>query len=91
MPSLTPDSVLLRFFSLPRSQKYVLSKSYDGTSYHVRQLEASREDKSRVKRMKEYINNSTGWYEIEANYQHDENGNIFRSSTIAKLVSIYTV
>ena len=41
--------------------------------------------------MKEYINNSTGWYEIEANYQHDENGNIFRSSTIAKLVSIYTV
>lgn len=37
--------------------------------------------------MKRYLNNSTGWYDIGANYLYDADGNIFWSSPIEKLVS----
>ena len=83
------DEELPYFYSplvvLPRSQKYVLSTSFNGKWHHVRQLDASVEDSLRLMKMKKYVNNSSGWFEIEANYQHDKNGNIFRSSPIAKL------
>ena len=72
----------------PRRKKYVLSKTLDGKAYHVRQLEASREDKNRLSEMKKYRNNSSGWFDVEANYEHDGDGNIILSSSIEKLVRI---
>ena len=79
------------FFSprvvLPRHKKYVLSKTLDGKAYHIRQLYASREDKNRISFMKRYRNNSSGWFDVEANFQHDRDGNIIWSAPIEKLVS----
>ena len=70
---------------LPRHLKYVLSKTVDGKSYHVRQLNASHEDKERLSEMKRYRNNESGWFDTEANYVHDSNGRIFLSSPFEKL------
>ena len=75
------------FFNLPRSQKYVLSKTIDGKAYHVHQLKACHKDPTRLKRMKKYVNNSSGWFDVEADIEHDLEGNIFRSTPIVKLVS----
>ena len=75
----------------PRSEKYVLSKSYNGKYHHVRQLDPSYEVAKRRKEMKKFINNSSGWYEIEAHYQHDKKGHIVSSAPIAKLFLLATV
>ena len=72
---------------LPRHEKYVLSKTFDGKALHVRQLQASRKDIGRLDLMEKYRNNSSGWFDVEANYQHDINGNIVFSSPLEKLVS----
>jgi hypothetical protein len=72
---------------LPRHKKYVLSKTVDGKAYHVRQLKATHEDMKRLAEMKRYRNNSSGWFDVEANYQHDDNGNIVWSSPFEKLVT----
>ena len=71
---------------VPRYKKYVLSKSVDGKSLHVRQLRASHEDKIRLDEMKKYRNNSSGWFDAEANYQHNAHEKIVWVSPLEKLV-----
>jgi hypothetical protein len=89
------DESLPYFFSpafvLPRKKKYVLSTSFGGTGKHVRQLESTKADKEGKRFQKQFISNSTGWYDFEANWQHDDDGNVFRSSPIAKLLLLGTL
>lgn len=89
------DERLPYFFNprvcLPRHLKYVLSKTVDGQSYHVRQLKASYEDKERLAEMRKYRNNESGWYDLEANYQHDNSQDIFLSSPMEKLFLLATL
>jgi hypothetical protein len=75
----------------PRDEKYVLSVSFDGQGRHVRQLDATVEDDEKVDYQKQFIKENTGWYEYVANWQHDEDGNIFKSSSIAKLFLVATL
>jgi hypothetical protein len=93
--SLLYDQQLRYFFSpglaLPRDKKYVLSLSYDGRSHHVRQLNATAIDKARLAEQARYIDNTTNWYSINANWKHDQNGQIFKSSPVAKLFLLATI
>ena len=75
----------------PRAQKYVLSTSFNGKWYHVRQLNPSFEDSSRRKRMRHYVSNYSGWFRTEAHYHHNKRGTIVKSSPIAKLFLLATV
>lgn len=75
----------------PRAEKYVLSRSYNGKWFHVRQLDPSHDSASRRKTMKQYMNNSSGWYSIEAEYQHDVDGRLVTSAPIGKLFLLATV
>lgn len=75
----------------PRHKKYVLSKSFNGKWYHVRQLDPSFDDPLRLMQMRRYMNNSSGWYNIDAHYHHDQMGNIVKSTPIAKLFLLATV
>jgi hypothetical protein len=75
----------------PRSKKYVLSVSFGGVGHHVRQLNATTENKEEKDFMDQYTDKNTGWYGLEANWQHNENGEIFRSSPIAKLFLLGTL
>lgn len=84
------DNQLPYYFSpalvQPRDKKYVLSKTYDGLSFHVRQLNATTEDDHDIKLYeRQFILNTTGWYDLDAQWQHDEKGNIFTSNAISKL------
>ncbi len=74
-----------------RAQKYVLSKSYDGTRYHVRQLNPTFDDPVRRDQMQQFMNNSSGWFDIEASYHHDSHGRVFKSAPIAKLFLLSTL
>ena len=75
----------------PRSQKYVLSKSYDGARYHVRQLNPTFDDPVRRDQMRRFMNNSSGWFDIEACYHHDSHGRLLKSTPIAKLFLLSTL
>lgn len=79
-------------FVKPRSDKYVLSMSYDGLGVHIRQLGAT-DDKDSEKHIwqKKYIENKTGWYDYESNWQHDANGKIFASRPMEKLFLLATI
>ena len=76
------DEKLPYFFSpasvMPRNEKYVLSLSYGGKGYHVRQLDATVEDKQKEKIRQTYFNNKSGWFDTEANWQHDSRGTEFK-------------
>jgi hypothetical protein len=90
------DTKLPYFFSpasvKPRSLKYVLSTTFDGSGKHVRQLEATiEEDAEKVAFQQQYIGEKTGWYKLEANWQHTQDGDIFRSSPMEKLFVLAAV
>jgi len=89
------DNQLPYFFSpayvQPRDRKYVLSVSFDGTGKHVRQLNATTEDEDDKVFQHQFIRNSTGWYDLQAHWQHDSEGNIFRSNAISKLFVLATL
>jgi hypothetical protein len=93
--SLMYDKELPYFYSpafcQPRSKKYVLSISYDGKGHHVRQLDATNDDKEMLHVTSRYVDNSTNWYKIEANWTHDKSGTIFKSTPIAKLFLLATI
>lgn len=93
--SLMFDEQLPYFFSpasvRPRSGKYVLSTSFDGKGKHVRQLDATVSDKSKAKVQMKHFDNTTGLFEETANWQHDNNGNTFKSSPISKLLLLATL
>ena len=75
----------------PRSRKYVLSLSFDGSHEHIRQLDATVDDEEKKAYMENFILNTTGWYELSAHWQHDQDGNRFTSAPIAKLFLLATL
>jgi hypothetical protein len=83
------DKPLKYFFSTatvkPRSEKYVLTLTYDGTSHHVQQLDATFFDEHKVNEQEAFRNQNTGLISIEANWQRTNEGEAFRSSAISKL------
>ena len=90
------DTSLPYFFSpasvKPRSEKYVLSTTFDGRGKHVRQLDAVLDnDPDKTAYMEKYINPESGWYYLEANWQHTKDGEIFRSCPMTKLFVLATV
>lgn len=79
-------------FVKPRSEKYVLSTTFDGQGKHVRQLDATVDsDPDKMAYKDKFINARTGWYELEANWQHAKDGDVFRTSPMAKLLVLATV
>lgn len=79
-------------FVQPRSKKYVLSVSFSGEGHHVQQLDATNIDHEMLEVTAQYIDNTTNWYKIEANWTHTtEDGTIFKSSPIAKLFLLATI
>lgn len=89
------DTKLPYFYSpasvKPRNEKYVESISFSGAGKHVRQLDATEKDKKKVKYRKQFIRNTTGWYDFVADWQHDAEGNIFKSSSVSKLFLLATL
>ena len=83
------ESELPYFFSpasvQPRRLKYVLSTTYDGRKKHVRQLNATIEDAEKKDYQRQFFKKSVGRYELEANWQHDATGQVFKSSAMTKL------
>ena len=83
------DRPLRYFFSTatvkPRSQKYVLTLTYNGTGHHVQQLDATYYDDEKAAEQEAYRNQNTGLLNIESNWQRTNDGQPFMSSAIAKL------
>jgi hypothetical protein len=83
------DSELRYFFSTatvkPRSEKYVLTYTFDGSSKHVLQLDSTYFDEDKVAEQKAFLDSSTGLIGIDANWQRTSKGVAFKSSPIAKL------
>lgn len=83
------DKPLRYFFSTatvkPRSEKYVLTLTYDGKGHHVQQLDATYFDQRKVEEQEAFRNQNTGLIGIEANWQRTNEGVAFKSSAIAKL------
>ena len=75
----------------PRSRKYVMSLSFDGSHEHIRQLDATIDDEDKKKHMNQFILNATGWYALHAHWQHDQSGEKFMSSPIGKLFLLATL
>jgi len=75
----------------PRKEKYVLSLTFDGSSKHVRQLDATIEDDETKEYERQYINKKTGWYGPNASWQHDSSGRVYESSPISKLFLVATL
>jgi hypothetical protein len=87
--SLMYDTKLRYFFSTatvkPRSEKYVLTYTFDGLSKHVLQLDSTTFDLEKVAEQKAFVDQSTGLLGIDANWQRVVGGQAFGSPTIAKL------
>ena len=83
------DKPLQYFFSTatikPRSQKYVLTLTYDGESHHVQQLDATFFDDEKVAEQEAFRNQNTGLLGFESYWYRTENKEPFKSSAIAKL------
>ena len=83
------DKPLRYFFSTatvkPRSQKYVLTLTYDGKGHHVQQLDATYFDQEKAMEQEAFRDQNTGLVGIEANWQRTNKGEAFKSSAIAKL------
>ena len=84
------DNELRYFFSTatvrPRSEKYVLDYTFDGTAQHVLQLEATYFDTDKAAEQEEFRFAKTGLLGIEASWQRTESGVTFKSTPIAKLL-----
>ncbi len=89
------DVTLPYFFSpaavQPRRRKYVENLSYDGSHIHIQQLGATLHDAAKKEYMDHFIAKETGWYSLTANWQHDESGEIFKSSVYSKLFLLATI
>ena len=87
--ALMYDKPLRYFFSTatvkPRSEKYVLTLTYDGKSHHVQQLDATYFDEHKVNEQEAFRNQNTGLISIEANWQRTNEGAAFKSNAITKL------
>lgn len=87
--ALMYDQELRYFFSTatvkPRSNKYVLTYTFDGTSKHVLQLDSTFFDQEKVAEQAAFFDQSTGLVGIDANWQRTNKGVAFKSAPIAKL------
>jgi len=87
--TLMYDQQLDYFFSpatvKPRSEKYVLTMTFDGKSNHVLQLDSTFWDESKVDEQKEFLDSKTGLLSNDANWQRTPEGVAFTSTPIAKL------
>jgi len=88
--SLMYDKSLRYFFSTatikPRSEKYVLTLTYDGESEHVLQLDSTVYDTEKQAEQEAFRSEKTGILGIDAYWQRTPNGgDAFTSSPIAKL------
>ncbi|CAB9529776.1 expressed unknown protein [Seminavis robusta] len=89
--SLMYDTSLRYFFSTatvkPRSQKYILTLTFDGKSKHVQQLESTYYDQDKAKEQEAFRDQNTGLISIDANWQRTPgtSGTAFKSSALAKL------
>jgi len=83
------DNKLRYFFSTatvkPRSEKYVLTLTYDGTGHHVQQLDSTFFDDQKAAEQEAYRDQNTGILGIESNWQRTNEGEPFMSTPIAKL------
>jgi hypothetical protein len=69
----------------PRSQKYVRTLTFDGTGYHIQQLDATYFDTEKANEQEAFRDQNTGLIGIEANWQRTPEGVPFMSTPIAKL------
>ncbi|KAG7360009.1 4-alpha-glucanotransferase [Nitzschia inconspicua] len=87
--TLMYDNELAYFFSTatvrPRAEKYVLDYTFDGTSKHVIQLDATYFDQGKAQEQEDFRNSKTGLLGIEASWQRTKDGKTFKSTPIAKL------
>lgn len=84
------DKPLRYFFSTatvkPRSEKYVLTLTFDAKSKHVLQLDSTYYDTDKADEQQAFFDQNTGLLNsIEANWQRTSDGDAFQSSAIAKL------
>mmetsp|Transcript_27472 Transcript_27472/g.40580 ORF Transcript_27472/g.40580 Transcript_27472/m.40580 type:complete len:1216 (-) Transcript_27472:160-3807(-) len=93
--SLMYDNELRYFFSTatvkPRSQKYVLTPTFDYKSKHVQQLDATYFDGDKAAEQQAFLDPSTGLTSIDANWQRTAEGYAFTSAPIAKLFLLGTI
>lgn len=87
--SLMYETELRYFFSTatvkPRSEKYVLTPTFDFKSKHVQQLDATYYDQDKAAEQEAFLDPSTGRVSIDANWQRTAEGEAFTSTPIAKL------
>jgi hypothetical protein len=88
--ALMYDKKLRYFFSTatckPRSEKYVLTYTFDGQSKHVLQLDSTEFDEEKVAEQDAFRSKKTGIVGFDASWQRTKNGGrAFESSPIAKL------
>ncbi|KAL3918607.1 MAG: hypothetical protein SGILL_004154 [Bacillariaceae sp.] len=87
--ALMYDNELRYFFSTatvrPRAEKYVLDYTFDGSSKHVIQLDATYFDEGKAQEQEDFRNSKTGLLGLEASWQRTKDGETFVSTPIAKL------
>lgn len=88
--SLMYDKELRYFFSTatvkPRSEKYVVTYTFDGQSKHILQLDSTIYDTDKEKEQEQFRSGKTGILSFDAYWQRTPNGgDAFTSSPIAKL------
>jgi hypothetical protein len=69
----------------PRSMKYIVTYTYDGSSKHVLQLDATYYDQTKAQEQEDFRDPKTGLTSLDANWQRTDKGVAFTSSPIAKL------
>lgn len=87
--NLMYEQELKYFFSpatvKPRSEKYVLTMTFDGKSNHVLQLDSTFWDESKVDEQNKFLDSKTGLISNDANWQRTPEGVAFTSAPIEKL------
>lgn len=93
--SLMYDNQLRYFFSTatvrPRSEKYVLDYTFDGTSKHVIQLDSTYYDMGKADEQEAFRDQNTGLIGIDASWQRTADGKPFMSTPIAKLFLLSSI
>lgn len=93
--SLMYDTTLRYFFSTatvrPRSEKYVLDYTFEGTSKHVIQLDSTYFDMGKAKEQEEFRDTNTGLIGTDASWQRTKKGKAFMSTPIAKLFLLCSI
>jgi len=70
----------------PRSLKYVATPTMDGDGTHIQQLGAMIWDAEKTTKQNELLNTDQPWLLPDANFQRTEDGTVFKSAPISKLL-----